>query len=369
MTIYLLIPIIIIIVGIGANSIKTSNSRKMMFLCVALFIPFFVAGYRSVDIGTDTLNYVNFFIKASYSRLKDMYAYRYREEFEIGFALLCFIIGRFTKDVHIFLLVISFLTNVLMGIAIFRNSKRVFMPALLYILVGSFVHNMTALRQGLALAIVLNAFFYYKKQEYIKYSVIILVASLIHSFSIVFLGMIFLPRLITNRKRLILISVMVGSGLLFTLDLVHIVVLKWLPHYDYYFRHNWNSGQRFGVRSLVMVLVDMIVVLVLISRIDKTPTKGFTILEDRRRIMVFYTVVLVAGATSLIMMPRFGIYERCFRFFNAFLIFAIPEVMEYIKIPTNRFIIGSAVIAGGLVYYIYTLAVDPYNIVPFMLYT
>ena len=182
-------------------------------------------------------------------------------------------------------------------------------------------------------------------------------AASFHTFSIV--ALVFIPAVlfINSKKKLIVFCIVLAFSIITTLEIVHVIVLRYFTHFDYYFRNNFHSEQHFGVTSFAYVTIELLVLFVML--------KNYKMEEDNRYQIVIYSIGLVCAAFALIMMPRFGIYERIAKFFQPILVLAIPFALEGIKVRDNKRIVEIGIMSFSIMYYIYIIITNAYLIVPF----
>ena len=117
---------------------------------------------------------------------------------EGGFQLLISLVHKFSNNPTIFLLVCAFITNGLVLLAIYRMSDNVFLSVYFYVALYYYFISYNALRQYLAVAVLLNAFWYAKQKKWIKYAIMMLIAVSLHTVAIV--GLIYIPIFLGNDE-------------------------------------------------------------------------------------------------------------------------------------------------------------------------
>lgn len=130
---------------------KGNCINNVAFLSVAWVLLSLLEGFRSFSVGTDTSAYVSLFKHP-------------RSSLEGGFQLLISLVHKFSNNPTIFLLVCAFITNGLVLLAIYRMSDNVFLSVYFYVALYYYFISYNALRQYLAVAVLLNAFWYAKQK-------------------------------------------------------------------------------------------------------------------------------------------------------------------------------------------------------------
>ena len=338
--------------------IKMNNKdyTTKVFLVLAFIIPFIIFAFRDSSIGVDTQIYCrDFQYIANYSFL-DLLKNGYGE-YELGFLIFCRLLALISKNPIVLLIGSSLLINMLFARVIYKQKTLMLVSMFTYFFLGNYLYNLNIMRQAIATGIVLNAILVLIEKKYVKYMILVGIATTFHTFAIV--SLIFIPAVIfiKTKKQLVLSCVVLGALILTTLEVVHVLVLRYFSHFDYYFRNNFHADQHFGATSFAYVAVEIFTVFLII--------KNYEMEEENRAKIVVYSIGLVFAAFGLIMMPRFGIYERIAKFFQTFLIVAIPYALNSIRLVKNKQIITTSVVAFSLLYYVYIVVTNAYLIVPF----
>ena len=123
-----------------------------------------ISALRSPLVGVDLRNYIDLFQYFSAVNLTDLFHFR----IEPGFVFFCKIIGCISSDSQFFVIATSILINFLIGLFIYRVSEDV--GESLFIFVGYYFlfYSFSAVRQYIAIAFAVNAYYYFSKNEDIK---------------------------------------------------------------------------------------------------------------------------------------------------------------------------------------------------------
>lgn len=182
---------------------KKSLNRKAFwvpFISLSLF-----AGLRSDSVGSDSKNYTRDFV----NQLNIDY-FEFRSENEIGFQLLNYMILSITKNYFWLFLISAFIVVFIYLFFIKKYSTDYFLSVVMFICFGFYTFFFNGLRQGLAMAIAVMATPFLVEKKFIKFILIISVASLFHRSALILILFYF----IVNFKMKIeykLFSVFFGS--------------------------------------------------------------------------------------------------------------------------------------------------------------
>ena len=101
--------------------------------------------------------------------------------FEVGFAVLTFLISRISSNIELFFFCVAFLSLTLKSIAISKYCVRPGWAILWYVSWYYLLQEMTTLRAGLATGFLLMGYAHLRDARYVKYSVYIALACLFHA--------------------------------------------------------------------------------------------------------------------------------------------------------------------------------------------
>lgn len=198
-------------------------SRDLRFkagcLIILILILNFIVGLRSFD-WPDTGNYLSAFksMSSDISSKNNLLSYALNKAYygygEGGFVLITKLIKIITCDAHIYFLVISSLTFLILYKFLSRYGLYPIIG--IYIYIGRFMifRNMAQIRAALALTIILLAFRYAHSRNFFKYSLIIVIASSFHISALIALPFYFIN---TYRFSTRQIMIYLGVAALFAL--------------------------------------------------------------------------------------------------------------------------------------------------------
>ena len=304
---------------------KGNCINNVAFLSVAWVLLSLLEGFRSFSVGTDTSAYVSLFKHP-------------RSSLEGGFQLLISLVHKFSNNPTIFLLVCAFITNGLVLLAI-----NVFLSVYFYVALYYYFISYNALRQYLAVAVLLNAFWYAKQKKWIKYAIMMLIAVSLHTVAIV--GLIYIPIFLGNdevvsKKKAILI---VGGGIAATLSLDSLMELLFriVPQYKIYVGSSYltDSG---GIQQPIVNTAILLAFICLSTKKAK---------EKSPYVLPFLLAVIL----SFLQMKLFSA-QRFLWCFDIFSIFLLPSVMLNNRLETkSKTIFNVGVIVAALLFMTYYL--------------
>lgn len=160
----------------------------------AFWVPFFIlvlfASLRSYLVGTDTGSYTSDFRNSL-----DSNYYIFRQDLEYGYQLLEYLILKFTHN-YFWLFFVSSVLVVGSYLYIFKkNSENYILSVVIFISFGFYLFYFNGLRQGIAMAIVALATPYLINKQFLKYALVILLASFFHKTALIMLLFYFIIHL------------------------------------------------------------------------------------------------------------------------------------------------------------------------------
>ncbi len=215
-----------------------------IFICI-------LTAFRAENIGNDTHNYVYYFdFVANRGVTTDL-------TFEIGYQYYSLLLSKIFNDPHFFLIVTAILCYWIIGIKICQKSQDVCFSILLFFCLFFSVYT-NILRQGIAMAITLVA--YYKLKEGGKKQAIILIifASLFHYAALCMLALFLYPFVPYKPKVVIsgclVIVALSVSGI--TRSLLTTIFERYAGYFDSYEQlSGWLAITYELVRSIVFYLL------------------------------------------------------------------------------------------------------------------
>jgi hypothetical protein len=157
---------------------KKALNRKAFW--VPLLVLVFFASVRSYLVGADTETYT-----ADFRNSVDANYYVFQEEVEYGYQLFEYSLLRVTHN-YFWLFFFSSLLIVGSYLYIFRQkSEDYLLSVLIFISLGFYLFYFNGLRQGIAMAIVALATPYLINKNFLKYTLIVLLASFFHKSALI----------------------------------------------------------------------------------------------------------------------------------------------------------------------------------------
>ncbi len=230
----------------GYNSFYLSNSKSLKrFTIVSCLLLIGIIAFKDISVGTDTERYYIHFL---YDEMPDWHNGNVAGE-ELGFRYLQYYCREFGLHWLEYSFITSFIIVAPMGYFLYKYSDNVWASLMFYITIGLFSHNMTALRQSLAVSMVLIAIISIFNRKYIMFIVFVLIGYLFHYTALAALVIGILPfiKYKNNLQLTILlfvpIIVKIAGGVLFN------IIGVYLPE-----RYDGYESQTFTMNPILEVM-------------------------------------------------------------------------------------------------------------------
>ncbi|MFJ7756100.1 EpsG family protein [Peribacillus muralis] len=159
-------------------------NKMLVFLAILCLVC--VSGLRT-NIG-DTFNYKNIYIDNDFT-----WEYITSQK-DMGFGILQMLLKNFSADPQILIFSTALVTNVLIMVVLYKYSRLFELSTFVYITGGLHLISMNGIRQVLAAAIFFTATKYLLNGNFMKYTLIVLLASTFHQSALILIPIYFLVR-------------------------------------------------------------------------------------------------------------------------------------------------------------------------------
>lgn len=354
MSIFILI-LFFIFITIIVNIDSNIKNRKL-FVIIIFSILTVIAMIRSWRVGVDTEQYYRNFKIISLLKWNQIDSLRY----EHGYFYLNKILSYISKDPHILIMVTSMIIIPSVGKLIYKYSKNVALSTFLYISLNSYFFQLTAMRQSLALAIILYGIGFLEKQKYLKFILVIILASMFHSSAIFLVILILLEKVKYTKKTYINSLILAGMGFLFYREIFKFTSLL-IDKYAGYGESIYAASNYFG--AVFQFIVGFI--LYSICHYITFKVKSEKEIEEYKIGKISLRCLSIAVCIQLITI-KMNILGRMTPYFWIFSIIAIPEALSYIrKKQRKEWILG--IVLFSFIYWLIIAIMRPewHGIIPY----
>jgi len=278
-----------------------------------------------------------------------MYTYLFStdemDSFEPGFQLLGTLVHLITDDPTYFLLFIALITNGLIVYSVYKISSQPFISIFSYITLYYYFQSFNAMRQYIAIGIILVAYSFLRKNKIVAYLLATLIAIFFHNSAIV--GLLLLPYhffKISKKKpasllKSLIVPFVLGAmvAIFFKIGLNLFIAI--FPKYYVYLQMTEFAG---------ISVVQQIVV-------NSTIFLAYLLFTDNKE----YILPLGTAVALSFMISSVGLLIRFIWFFDIFSIFAIAEIWNTNLVEIrSKIILRILILTSSLSFMTYYLAMN-----------
>lgn len=289
-----------------------SKALKISFLLLTI-----VASIRKNTVGVDTLQFFNAFNRIGISNSWNYKNFRY----ELGFFYLCKILYIIFKKPQSLIFISSIFINFSVYKFFKENSSNYSISTILYVIMNIFFSYMNIMREAIAIGILLFGFDYIKDKKYIKFLIIVVIASLFHKAAIAILFLMVFS-ILPNKKISYFIEVCMALCT-FLLYYRFFNILASILGYSDYARGSYGVSNYFAA---VLKFLESLVTMVSLYFISYTGRNKF--LNNKMRILTISTIIYIWFQLLSI---RMIIFNRIYGLYSIYLLITIPELLMIIK--------------------------------------
>lgn len=346
MTVYfilVIIPFLAVLLQAGGYSIRMAYGRHKLIeeknnqnLAIVLFflIYFILLALRRSDVGVDINGYLGHFERSSNYGLLE-YLSLYSNEY--AFYLLNKLISWVTTNEQIYLTIMAGITVFPLMYLYRKESESPMLTLSFFLILPVFTMFFSGLRQSIAIAIIVPAYYMVKARKPIKFVLLVLIASLFHQSALVALLLYPVYHIKWSRKMLIWIIPLMAILYVFNAQIYVLLVSFWGEEYSSY-------GEATETGAFMMLLLFLLCLVF-----------SYFLLEDEyadeetlglRNILVIVAAIQTFSISS-------HIATRMNYYFMIFVPILIPKVIQRTSLKNRKWciIIGWIMIMYFLYYF------------------
>ncbi|MBQ9761483.1 MAG: EpsG family protein [Oscillospiraceae bacterium] len=185
-----------------------------LLLPVFFFILTVILCLRGETIGRDLVKYRYYYEKIIILDLKKSVEL-FRDQIDVLFILLNWVVGRFTEDFQIYLAVVAVITVLPIAKLYCQDREHGFLKLVLFINMSTFVMLFSGLRQSVAMAMGLVAYEYVKRKKFLSFFFFAIVALGFHHTAFMVLFYYPLYHATFKKKHLLIVIPVVAAVFVF----------------------------------------------------------------------------------------------------------------------------------------------------------
>lgn len=318
---------------------------KRYYLNILFFILVLIMGLRGISVGVDTLNYLEIFediSKASFNSLISGFFYGSQE---IGFVVYVKLISLIWSNYQFYLLISAFLYCFLFKRFIEHSTKDYFIASIIFLSVGIYLGAFNMFRQMFAIALLINAWLYFKEKRFYLTILISLLAFTFHVSSIFFV-IVYVIYALKDRVRIIRFIPLI---LLLVYGIFDILLDKFAPYLMHYNNYLDNHKTIQEANSVIMLwIIEVIISLYFIYKPQINSSYRFI-----GCMCMVYVLMNIIGL-------KFNYIERLGLYFSPFLILLFCNLSDIINNRIVKDILFIGIVSCFLIYFILSTKSEQY---------
>ena len=330
MTIYFIILGAVIFFGAVMKITQHTKTGKLYFLTVTAICMTLIVGLRGNNVGEDTAHYLYIFNEAQ--KISWMKILRdpirivwridrdgYKETIETSIIIACKVIGFFTQNGRVFLIIVAGLTFGLIAKFISDNADEYFWPVYIVLTDLFFMYAFNGIRQILAVTIAAQAFALLRKKKMAQAIFVLLLASYVHSSAIICFALIPIMMIKPKKEyRYFKYLFVIALGLPALIILSGGLMARIMPRYAGYLTYNFWTNSIGG--SYLLYSVEACFIIMMYKEHFKKSDKSFQL-----SVLTLLFISLMLGGLQISML------ERLSQYFRIYVVLFIPETFKYVS--------------------------------------
>lgn len=315
---------------LSKNINREKHEKVGYWLCVITLMS--LSAFRAETIGNDTLEYLRIFQEtAQYGTMETRY--------EIGYIYLNYIVSFISSNPQSILVVTSVFVFFSFGRFIWKYSNAPWLSLFLFFTYGFFTFSVTAVRQSMALALLLFSYDYILQGKKMKFALIVLIATTFHTTAVFFIFG-YLCRMFRPTMKTIILFFGIGIACSYLFSTLLEFAFGLFTIYEHYDKGIYFGDTRFA-SILYVIISSLILFFSYYILVKKSVIKQ---LSDWQLKSNNYMVILVLFAVAFyIISLKLNILDRIAIYYNVFSIILLPNAISKLyKEP--RMIVSSLII-------------------------
>ena len=223
-----MVPYYILLAGILLTGVPLSRTLwgRRVFACVMTAVFSVMAGLR-FSVGWDFTSYVTFFGVSPFVSIENIYS----SKTEKGYALLNRILAEVSIDSKVILFAVGIVVAVGFMMFLYRFATPLWLGTFLFVAIGFYYNSFCFMRQILAAVIMLWALRYIHENRFLRYALLVVLASCFHLSAVVMLPLYFAAKIPVTRTVLGIYSVLSVIAFVYSYEIIGVVTNFFYKHY------------------------------------------------------------------------------------------------------------------------------------------
>ena len=317
--------------------------NDVIFCLIVAILLAYTNGSKGTGVGIDTVRHMSqYAVTGGFDTLTKAFSTR-NEEY--GFVAIMYVMNKLGFSFELYTFTYTLVSMLLIARVLSRYSYNLPVSYAIYVLFGLFINcNMGTVRQGIAMSLTFYAFDLIMQDKKYKYFLVMAIAFMFHTSSLVFLPMYWIIRIPYNRNTKVGIIVLEFCGYVFKGPLMKLAI----PFLNQDFGAREAGGQKMYLFYIALLLFTMYI---------------FEIKQIQSKVGLFYLYSLALAVFFTPMASANPAYYRMLYYFTIFFTLLIPYLNREMK-GTSLKIGFNCSFVFVMIYYFATQII-PYSAYPY----
>lgn len=336
-------------------STKRTKGAKI-YLKITFFMFGILLMFRAINVGNDTDQYT--YIFNNISQASNIQSYITNSRFEIGYIYLNKLLSLISDNPQIIFIITGAFTALSFGRFIYKYSELPWMSTFMFLTLQFFDLSMSGVRQIVSITILLFSYDFIVKRKFIKFLLLVLLASTIHTSAILFLIIYPLTSKLKGKKFYI-VSTITCIGIFLGFQYIIPFIGKMFPQYIKYLTNDASSYSTSPKLAIFLMLALWLIMFIIAKKANiKNQFNKVSNMTENSRVITktFYSqvekinsiheVAVWMGIIMLFLALQGTILNRFKYIFSVSMLVYYPNALLKIKNGNDRVILitGSCIV-------------------------
>lgn len=366
MGVYFLILFLILFLWVFNNRVKfvvgnrvQSNDKKKVYIVFIGLIIFSFAALRNYTVGSDALTYLQRYSRFANAEWKNIFHISDKMMFEYGFAVINKLLSYISRNPRFFLIITVLFIVYSYCLAIYKYSEIPWLSFLIFITLGLFGSSLSALRQYIAIGIIILSYDAILNNQLLKYITLVVMAYSVHTSALIVLPMFWLSKIKFNKTTISAAGIgFLGMVFLFFRHAKEIgnILAPYIFTYSRYFYSLDTSLGKGAVGETIIYFAFLVLILIELYRSE----------DEARNTYIAFAIM---SAVLILFSYMISICARLLPYFSSMFLFSVPKAITSEKRSKNRFLYLIIICVVLLFYYFAVVCrADTCSVIPYELW-
>ncbi len=337
MHIYFFLIIFWIISYLAINRLSLPNKKKSLAFLYGGSM-FLIMGLRHYSVGSDIEHYLDVFNN------EELWGPSFLLQFEYGYFAYLKILKIFNVSNQGYIIITSLIICYSFASFFYKYSDNILLSFFLHLTIGIFTVTMSAIRQSLAISIILFAITLLLERRLLFFTIVVLFASTFHRTAIFFILVTLFVNVknISLNRGIILYSVLILT--LFIKKYILYIIIYLIPNK---FEQYLIPDSENAINKLLIVIAFIIPLFILIFwKYNSSISK-----KQERMNSLFFVMTIISSTLFIIGLIIPMITRLAYYFIPAYIVL-IPNIIGKLELKQNKIILYLTIIVFCLVYFV-----------------